>query len=69
MTTLISAALGWAVSRFSSKFPMQAVVVSTFRWAGFRCSKLLRLVIEASSYLMKVSVRSMMPEAVKEESS
>src|SRR5574343_262521 len=57
IVTLISAALGWAVSRFSSKFPMQAVVVSTFRLAGFRCSKLLRLVIGATSYLLKVSVR------------
>lgn len=48
---------------------MQAVVVSTRCCQVFRRSKLLRLVIEASSYLMKVSVRSMMPEAVKEESS
>jgi hypothetical protein len=48
---------------------MQAVVVSTFRLAGFRRSKLLRLVFEASSYLLKVFVRSMMLEAVKRESS
>ena len=47
-----------------TKYPVQAVVVSTFRWAGFRCSKLLRLVIEATSYLLKVSVRSMMPRSV-----
>lgn len=42
-----------------TKFPMQAVVVSTFRLPGFRCSKLLRLVFGASSYLLKVFVRSM----------
>lgn len=43
--------------------------MSTFRLLVFRRSKLLRLVIGATSYLLKVFVRSMMLEAVKRESS
>lgn len=38
-----------------TKFPMQAVVVSTFRLAGFRCSKLLLAACLRSSYRRAVS--------------